>query len=202
MWGRHPRLYAAQDWVTFLGRHRAIRRRAAAATRAGLGERVLEVACGTGRDLGYLEDRVGPEGEIVGFDYSPEMLAAAGDLARRRGWANVSFVEGDAARLEVGDAPFDAVLSVLGMSAIPDHRAALSRCYEVLRTGGVLSVCDAMLPGGAFAVTRPAVRAIYGRLAAWNPNRDLPGDIRRIFGNVTVTEMNLGTFFVATAVKG
>jgi hypothetical protein len=55
-WGRHPRQYATQDWLTFLGKHNALRRRAARATGAGPGARVLEVACGTGLNFNYDRD--------------------------------------------------------------------------------------------------------------------------------------------------
>ncbi len=166
-----------------------------------MGARVLEVACGTGRNFTYIERRMGPAGHLVGFDYSQEMLQAARDLCRRRGWSNVELVQGDAAALEVGDEPFDAVVSVLGISAVPDYRAALRRCHQVLRPQGTLSICDAQLFPGALRVLNPLVRAIYTRGAAWHPDRDLPGDIRDIFGNVSITTFNRGSFFVATAQK-
>ena len=201
LWGRHPRLYALQDLVTFLGRHRAVRRRAVESTGVGPGARVLEVACGTGRNLPFIEDLVGPAGQVVGLDYSGEMLASAADLCRRRGWSNVRLVQGDAAKLDVGPEPFDAVVSVLGLSAIPDHVAAIERCQEVLCPGGVLSVCDAGPVRGGLRLLDPVVRAVYTRLAAWNPDRDIPADMRRIFGNVSVVALNFGTLYIATARK-
>ena len=200
-WGRHPALYAAQDWITFLGRPHIIRQRAADAAGIGPGGRVLVVACGTGRTFRHIQRRIGPEGRLVGFDYSKEMLEAAGELCRRRGWSNVELVQGDAALLDVGDEPFDAAISVLGISAIPDHVAALERCREVLRPGGVLSVCDARFFSGALRLLNPLVRAVYVSGAAWAPDRDIPEDMRRVFGDVRVETWNLGTFFVATSRK-
>lgn len=201
VWGRHPRLYAAQDWLTFLGRPHAIRRRAVAATRAVPGARVLEVACGTGRNFQYIEERIGPEGRLVGFDLSPEMLSSARDLSRRSGWSNVELVQGDAAVLDVGPEPFDAVLSILGISVVPDFVAALERCHALLHPGGILSICDALLFDGALRVLNPAVRALYEPSTGWRPERNVPDAMRSIFGNVSVETFNLGTFFVATSVK-
>jgi ubiquinone/menaquinone biosynthesis C-methylase UbiE len=201
IWGRHPHLYAAQDWLTFLGRHRRIRRRAVEASSAGPGARVLELACGTGRNFAYIEERIGRSGQLVGFDYSQQMLAAAEKLCSWRGWSNVELVRGDAAELDIGGPPFDAVISVLGLSAIPDHRAALERRREVLRPGGVLSVCDASLFSGALRHLNPLVRAVYERSAAWEPDRNIPEDMRRCFGAVEVERFNFGTFFVARSVK-
>jgi len=200
-WGRHARLYAAQDWVTFLGRHRGIRRRAAQATCARRGARVLEVACGSGRNFEHLEAMIGAEGRLVGLDASEPMLGAARQLAERSGWRNIDLVCGDAARLEVGEQPFDAVLSVLGMSAIGDHLQAFERCRQVLRPGGVLVVCDARPLSGRLRALNSGIVAVYRRWAAWNPERDLPADMGRIFGNVTVERFNLGTFFVASSTR-
>lgn len=200
-WGRHSLLYAAQDYVTFLGRPKRIRVAAVAALGLRRGAVVLEVACGSGRNLPYLVHAVGPGGKVVGFDYTPEMLAAAQSLCRRRGWSKVECIQGDAAELDVGDAQFDGVVSVLGISAVPRWRLALERCHRVLRPGGVLAVCDARLFAGAWSVLNPALRKLYERGAAWDPTRDIPGEIRRIFGNATVEDFNAGTFFVARAVK-
>lgn len=200
-WGRFPGLYAAQDRVTFMGRPGRIRGAAVGALRLKEGDRVLEVGCGSGRNFSHTERAIGTEGKLVGFDFSGEMLSSAERLCRRRGWGNVTLIQGDAAELEVGGDGFDGVLAVLALSAIPSHRAALERCRALLRPGGVLSVCDARLFGGHLAFLNPLVRATYTRWAAWDPDKDLPAGIADAFGNVEVAELNLGTFFVATAVK-
>ncbi len=201
VWGHHPRMYAAQDWITFLGRPHAIRHRAVDATGIGPGARVLEVGCGTGRNFRYIVERIGSRGQLVGFDYSHEMLEAARAHVERCGWRNVELVEGDAAVLNVEEGHFDAVLAVLAFSAIPDHVAALERCRDVLRPGGVLAVCDARPFEGALSFLNPLVRTVYTRGAAWNPDRNIPLDMMRVFGNVAVETLNLGTFFVATTIR-
>ena len=199
VWGRHPGLYAAQDWITFLGRPRFVRASAVEAMTAGKGGRVLEVACGTGRNFSYIEKVIGPDGELVGLDCSAGMLEAARSHAARADWHNIRLVHGDAAVLDVGDRPFDGVLCVLGMSAIPEMTAAIERCHEVLRPGGVLSVCDARLFSGRLELLNPLTRAVYGRFAGWNPNRDISASVRDVFGNVEVATYNGGTFFIAQA---
>lgn len=200
-WGRFPGLYAAQDLVTFMGRPRHIRAAAVEALQLREGDGVLEVGCGTGRNFPHLLRAVGEEGRVVGFDYSAEMLAAARRLCRRRGWQNVALLQGDAAQLDAGESSFDGVLAVLAMSAIPRHREALERCREVLRPGGVLSVCDARLFTGRLSLLNPLVESVYTRGAAWDPSKDLPSDMEEVFGNVEVEDLNLGTFFIATSVK-
>lgn len=201
LWGRLPGLYAAGDLVTFMGRPRRIRAAVVESLRLREGDRVLEVGCGTGRNFRHLQRAIGPEGRLVGFDYSGEMLAAAGRLCRRRGWRNVDLVQGDAAELDLGEGGFDGVLSVLAMSVIPGHQEALERCRERLRPGGVLSIGDARLFPGRMAFLNPLLRAVYTWGAAWDPAKDLPAAIEKVFGNVEVEDLNLGSFFIATAVK-
>lgn len=200
-WGRLPWLYAGQDLITFMGRPGRVR--AAAVKALGLqgGEKVLEVGCGTGRNFPHLLRAIGARGRLVGLDYSAEMLAAAERLCRRRGWSNVTLVQGDAAELEVGEDGFDGVLAVLAISAVPGHRRALQRCLEVLRPGGRLVVCDARLFSGRLAPLNAPIEAVYSRWAAWDPSHDPAAEMEEVFGNVEVEVLNLGTFFIATSVK-
>ena len=199
VWGRLPALYAAQDFVTFLGNSRTIRATAVVALGLQPGATVLEVGCGTGRDFAWVERLIGPRGRLVGVDHSASMLAAARRLAARRHWSNISLVRGDASRLPLRPGTADAVLAVLSMSVIPDHVAALRRCHDSLCPNGLLVVCDAQPFPGRLRRVNPALRLVYGALAGWHPDRDLVAAIRAEFGNVTVQEHNRGTFFIATA---
>jgi ubiquinone/menaquinone biosynthesis C-methylase UbiE len=122
VWGRHPWLYSAQDRITFMGHAREIRQAAVSALRAGAGARVLEVGCGTGRNFAAIEVAIGPDGELVGLDVTPEMLAAPRRLCGRRGWHNIRLAQGDAARLDVGDERFAGVLFAFSLSVIPVDR--------------------------------------------------------------------------------
>ncbi|MFA4831041.1 MAG: methyltransferase domain-containing protein [Patescibacteria group bacterium] len=200
-WGRRAWLYAAQDYFTFLGRPKFIRRRAVERLELAKGAKVLEVACGTGRNFSFLIDSIGSGGTLVGFDYSREMLAAAEELCKKSDWQNVKLIQGDAAELGVPEDNFDGVLSVLGISAIPDWEKALERCREVLRPGGRLVVCDARPFPNALRFFNPLIKLIYRRFAAWDPEKDIPRKMKELFGNVEVEEFNLGTFFVAVAEK-
>lgn len=200
-WGRHPLLYALQDYATFLGRPASVRRRAVEALALPRGGRVLDVGCGTGRNFPFLEESVGASGRVVGLDLSDSMLAAARALAARNGWTNVSLVQGDAARLDVGEGGFDGVLSTLAFSVIPDWLTALRRCREVLKPGGALVLCDGRLFGDPLTALNPLLRRIYGRLAAWDPDRNLSEGMSVVFGNVSERRFNLGTFVVAKSVR-
>ena len=200
-WGKFSSLYSAQDTITFLGRARTIRSRAVKKTGLKRGDKVLEVACGSGRNFPYLMKAVGKEGFILGFDYSQEMLDAAKQLSKRNSWSNIKLVQGDAAQLKITESNFDGVISVLGISAIPDWEKAIDRSCDVLRPGGKFVVCDARLFTGFLKFLNPLVRMIYSKFAAWDPSKNIPDKMKEIFGNVEVENLNLGTFFIAVSVK-
>ena len=200
-WGRFSSLYRAQDFITFLGRAKTIRNKAVSKIELKRGDKVLEVACGSGRNFRYLVEAVSKDGFILGFDYSQEMLNAAKDLAKSNAWNNIKLVQGDAARLEIIEKDFDGVVSVLGISAIPDWEKALNKCYDALRPNGKLVVCDARLFTGFLKFLNPLVRLIYSKFAAWDPSKNIPEKMKEIFGNVEVENLNLGTFFIAVSVK-
>src|SRR6185369_13933642 len=79
------------------------------------GRQLLDVACGPGLPALALAERVGPGGEIVAVDVSPQMLAAAEARARRAGIANVTFREMDAESLDARDGSFDGVTCAFGI---------------------------------------------------------------------------------------
>ncbi|MBI2136382.1 class I SAM-dependent methyltransferase [Candidatus Woesearchaeota archaeon] len=200
-WGRFPSFYDAQDIITFFGRAKTIRKKAVEKLNLKKGDNVLEVACGSGRNFPYLVEAVAKEGKIIGFDYSQDMLNAAKQLYERNGWDNIKLIQGDASQLKITEKNFDGVVSVLGISAVPDWENALNRCYDVLRPGGRLVVCDARLFTGFLKILNPIVSFIYSKFAAWDPSKNIPQKIEKIFENVRVENFNLGTFFIAVAVK-
>src|SRR5437588_4461375 len=116
------------------------RRHVREALAAADAERILDVGCGPGFYVRELLDEIGPNGSIVAVDASPDMLA----LARRRceGRANVTFREGNAAALPVGDGEFDAALCVQVMEYVPDPAGALAEIHRALRPGGRALVWD------------------------------------------------------------
>lgn len=200
-WGRYPSLYKAQDIITFLGRAAIIRKKAVENLGLKRGDKVLEIACGSGRNFQYLVEAVSKKGRIIGFDYSQEMLDAAKQLCRKNGWENITLIQGDAGQLQIAENNFDGVISVLGISAIPNWEKALNRCDDVLRPGGRLVVCDARLFTGFLKFLNPLVRLIYSKFAAWDPSKNIPEKMREIFGNVRVENFNLDTFFIAVSIK-
>ena len=200
-WGRFPSLYSAQDAITFLGRAKTIRSLAVKKMGLKRGDKTLEVACGSGRNFPYLVDAIGKDGFILGFDYSQEMLDASKQLSKQNEWSNIKLIQGDATQLKITEKNFDGVVSILGISAIPDWEKALERCHDVLRFEGKLVVCDARLFTGFLKFLNPLIKVIYSKFAAWDPSKNIPEKMKEIFGNVELENLNFGTFFIAVSVK-
>jgi len=101
------------------------------------GERVLDIACGTGLVTLRAARAVGP-GEVIGTDISKKMVHVAqemsGDLP------NVSYKRGEAERIEFEDASFDVLLCGLGLMYVPSPADAFTEFLRVLRPGGRTSV--------------------------------------------------------------
>jgi ubiquinone/menaquinone biosynthesis C-methylase UbiE len=131
---------------------------AAAGVRAG--DRVLDVACGTGALTVAVADRVGPSGSVVGLDANPEMLAVA-----RRKPVPVEWLEGRAEALPLPDLSFDAVVSQFAFMFFEDRPAALREMMRVLRPAGRLAVavCDAVENSPGYAAFAALLDRLFGR---------------------------------------
>ena len=98
------------------------------------GERVLDVACGTGIVVRAALPVVGPNGRVTGADLSPAMLAVA--RTRVPGEAPVEWYEASAEALPFSDAAFDLVLCQQGLQFFPDKPGAIREFRRVLAPGG------------------------------------------------------------------
>jgi ubiquinone/menaquinone biosynthesis C-methylase UbiE len=107
-----------------------------AMARPAPGERVLDIACGSGLVTFRAAALVAPKGAVVGIDISEEMVAMARGLAREKGIANTAFERMDAEELAFDASSFDVALCALGLMYVPDPEKALGEIHRVLRPGG------------------------------------------------------------------
>jgi ubiquinone/menaquinone biosynthesis C-methylase UbiE len=105
------------------------------AATVGPGDRVLDVACGTGVVARTAAERVAPDGRVTGVDLNPAMLAVA-----RRVAPDIDWRQGDVAALPFPEREFDVVTCQAAIFFFPDPTAALSEMGRVTRPGGRVAV--------------------------------------------------------------
>ena len=189
MFDRIASFYDVMNGVMTAGLHHRWRARAADLAAVGPGDRVLDVATGTGDLAIELARRVAPGGEVVGTDFSENMLA----LARRKAsgrpappvGAPVRFEWGNALELPYADGGFAAATVGFGARNFDDLDRGLAEMARVVRPGGRVVVLEITTP------TRPPLSTFYrlwfdrvvpliGRLAG-DPDAYayLPSSVRR-----------------------
>lgn len=136
--------------------------RVASAARIAAGDRVLDVACGTGVLARHVAERVLPGGSITGIDADAGMLAVAARVAPRVEWR-----QGKAEMLPFASGSFDVVVSQFGLTSFEDPRAALREMARVLVRGGrlALAVWDALPSCPAYAELTAIVDRLFGARA-------------------------------------
>jgi SAM-dependent methyltransferase len=106
------------------------------------GERVVDVGSGAGFDSFVAAAQVGPDGQVVGIDMTPEMLAKSRETACGMGLDHVEFREGLAEDIPVEDRWADAVISNGVINLCADKRAVFDEVHRVLRPGGWMQYAD------------------------------------------------------------
>jgi ubiquinone/menaquinone biosynthesis C-methylase UbiE len=109
---------------------------------AGLrpGDRVLDVASGTGEPAIPAARRVGATGSVLGIDFVEEMLETAREKARGQGVANVEFRTASIDTIDLPPRAFDAATIRFGLMFMPDPVGALVRVRHALEPGGLLAL--------------------------------------------------------------
>ncbi len=195
---RYRRLSAQYDYAT--RRIEPVRKRAIDALRLERGQRVLDVACGTGTSFAMLREAVGSEGVVVGVEQSPEMLQQALERVREGGWDNMQLIESaiESANLE---GPFDAVLFVYTQDVLQTD-AALARVFEATQSGArVVSTGLKLFPwyfGIAnvwlLAISYPYFTTFKGLAKPWAP-------LERYVHLLCVRSIFFGSGYIAEGVR-
>lgn len=137
--------------VLSFGTHRLWKRSMVRQARAPRGGSVLDLATGTGDIALLFSDEVGPEGKVVGADFSPGMIEQARAREKNRR-SNLSFEVGDAMHLRFADNSFDISSISFGIRNVDDPVKALSEMRRVVKPGGRVVVLEFGQPRGIFGI--------------------------------------------------
>ncbi len=176
------------------------RREAVARLDLKAGNSVVEIGCGTGRNLSLLREAVGPSGMVTGVDAAPGMLAQADKVVRQRGWQNVRLVQQDASALAL-EQPVDVAYFSLSYSVMPDRDGALDRAWACLRPQGRLVIVDAHLPDGLVGRLLAPAAELVATLFPGDPYSNPATDLERLSSAVVVERFQLGLYSISTIRK-
>ena len=144
MFDRIAGVYDRMNALMTAGLDRRWRSRAADLAAVGPGDRVLDVATGTGDLALELARRVAPDGEVVGLDFAEAMLERAREKAAGR--PDVHFEWGDALALDHPDDAFAAATVAFGARNFADLHRGLAEMARVVRPGGRVVVLEITTP--------------------------------------------------------
>lgn len=109
------------------------------------GNCVIELGCGTGLNFPLLMKKIGPEGRLVGVDFTPGMLDIARVRVERYGWKNVELIQSDIAAYDFPEG-VNGVLATGLFGYIPEYDRVIKAASQSLVPGGRLSIIDGKQP--------------------------------------------------------
>jgi len=162
------------------------------AARIKSGQRVVDVACGTGVLALAVADRVGPQGSTIGFDINQGML----DVARKKA-PKIEWRQAPAEALPLDDSSVDRVVSQFGLMYFDDRQRALCEMMRVLRPGGTMAVAvwDKLENSPGYAAEDRLFQRLLGDEAADEVPYSL-GDqniLRQLFADAGISDVNIET---------
>jgi ubiquinone/menaquinone biosynthesis C-methylase UbiE len=171
------------------------------------GDRVIDVACGTGLNFPLIEQVVGPSGQIIGVDLTDAMLAQAQGRIEANGWTNVSLVQADAADFEF-PAEVDGILSTYALSQVPECADVIAGGAAALSRGGRWAVLDLKVPDSTprwLAQLGTAAVRHFASIDEWvmrRPWEAIRAAMQEELTDVSWAELFFGTAFLASGSRG
>ena len=165
-----------------------------------LGDRVLDLGCGPGGSFPFLVDAVGPTGEVVGVEISPDVALNANQRIAHHRWRNVSVMEAPAETARL-DGAFDGAL-MFGAPDVFASPTALANILPHLRPGARVAFFGAKTSRRRLGwLLNPVLRRIFPKISF--PTTPVPNDapwevLAPYLRNLTIQELFFGWMFLAS----
>lgn len=138
--------YDKMNSIISFNRHRAWRKDVMKCMKVERGKKALDVCTGTGDWALALAEAVGDKGNVIGLDFSENMLKVAEEKLAKTSLKNVSFINGDAMDLPFPDNSFDYVTIGFGLRNVPDYKRVLKEMHRVCKPGGQVVCLETSQP--------------------------------------------------------
>jgi SAM-dependent methyltransferase len=146
--------------------------------RINKGDTVIDLGSGAGNDCFVARHETGPEGKVIGIDFTPAMIQKARTNAEKLGYNNVEFREGDIDQMPVNDQVADVIVSNCVLNLVPDKKKVIGEIFRVLKPGGHFSISDIVLVGALPDALRQDAEMYAGCVAGAIQKDDYLGMIR------------------------
>ena len=193
-WAKKPILYRIQA-----GMSTRLRKKAVNMLKIRKGDTILDLACGPGITFKHLQKKIGLKGKIIGLDYVQEMISQSKKYAKKKKWENIKLIKADAAKKKLRKNTIDGIISIIGLSAIPNHEQTIKNCYKALKKGRKMVVLDGKNFDKKMKWLNPILNLV--RDPETYEQKDIITSLKKTFDKVKIKEYYYGSVFIATATK-
>jgi ubiquinone/menaquinone biosynthesis C-methylase UbiE len=152
-----------------------------------MGDTVIDLGSGAGNDCFVARAETGPEGKVIGIDFTPAMIEKARNNAEKLNFNNVEFRQGDIEKIPVTANKADVVISNCVLNLVPNKENVIKDIYRVLKPGGHFSISDVVLVGDLPEALRQDAEMYAGCVSGAIQKDAYLGYIKEIgFNNITI----------------
>ena len=151
------------------------------------GDTVIDLGSGAGNDCFVARHETGPEGKVIGVDFTPAMIHKARTNAEKMGYNNVEFRQGDIDDMPVNPDVADVIVSNCVLNLVPNKSKVINEIFRVLKPGGHFSISDIVLIGELPDALRKDAEMYAGCVAGAIQKSEYLGHIENAgFSNITI----------------